>query len=362
MKLKLIGIAIIVAVAATACAPQRHVANLDSIIAPHDGEWFFEKETVGGNGRTCATCHRQKDAFSTRPATAQALFAASPTDPLFQPIDSDDGLGHDYSRLLTHATIRVKIPLKCQNIWLEDDPAATSVVLNRGIPELLNTPALDPNLMSDGRLSNLEQQASAAIHDHIDPSAEPDAQVAARIADYERSDKFFSSDLFRQFAHGGPAPELPAGNTPEEVRGRTHFLPHGLCGRCHGGPMLNTTTGGVFVTPGQQFQNIRTGELVPDQRINPPIRWHVVNDDGSDRVFNVFADPGRILVTCDRRDLTVFKIRSLWNVRNTAPYFHDNSAKTLEDVIAHYRQLFTSRQVPFTESDLADALAYLRLL
>ena len=68
--MKLISIASIVALAGMACAPQRHVANLDSIVAPHDGEWFFEKETVGGNGRTCATCHRQKDAFSTRPATA----------------------------------------------------------------------------------------------------------------------------------------------------------------------------------------------------------------------------------------------------------------------------------------------------
>ena len=68
------------------------------------------------------------------------------------------------------------------------------------------------------------------------------------------------------------------------------------------------------------------------------------------------------MITCQRGDLTHFKIRSLWNVKNTAPYFHDNSAKTLEDVMAHYKAFFALRKLPASEQELADMLAYLKLL
>ena len=36
----------------------------------------------------------------------------------------------------------------------------------------------------------------------------------------------------------------------------------------------------------------------------------------------------------------LFKIPPLWGVKDTAPYFHDNSAKTLEDVAEHYEFFF----------------------
>jgi hypothetical protein len=328
----------------------------------HEAIRLFERETFGGNGRTCSTCHAAEDGFSTTPAGAQERFAANPKGPLFQPADSDDGAGTQYRRLLAHATIGVTIPLTCPNIWLEDDPRATSVVLNRGIPELLNTPALDRNLMSDGRVPDLEHQALAAVQDHLSPRVRPSPPDVRRIAEHQVADAFFSSDVLRAFARGGPSPEVPAGRTPAEIRGRVHFLPTGLCGRCHSGPMLNTTTEASVLGAGKRFNNTRVGELVPEQKINPFIRWHVINDDGSHRVFSDFADPGRMLVTCQRADLTKFKIRSLWNVKNTAPYFHDNSAKTLEDVMAHYKAFFALRRLSVSEQELADMLAYLKLL
>lgn len=45
------------------------------------------------------------------------------------------------------------------------------------------------------------------------------------------------------------------------------------------------------------------------------------------------ADLGRYLVTKEDRDKHVFKVPSLRNVALTAPYFHDASAKTLEDAV-----------------------------
>jgi cytochrome c peroxidase len=45
------------------------------------------------------------------------------------------------------------------------------------------------------------------------------------------------------------------------------------------------------------------------------------------------SDLGRYLVTKDEEDRNVFKVPSLRNVAVTAPYFHDASAKTLEDAV-----------------------------
>jgi len=56
-----------------------------------------------------------------------------------------------------------------------------------------------------------------------------------------------------------------------------------------------------------------------------------------------------------------FKIPQLRGIKDTAPYFHDNSAKTLEDVMNHYARFFA----PFiilTEQDKADLVAYTKLL
>ncbi|VVN99829.1 cytochrome-c peroxidase [Pseudomonas fluorescens] len=45
------------------------------------------------------------------------------------------------------------------------------------------------------------------------------------------------------------------------------------------------------------------------------------------------SDLGRYLVTRDEEDRNVFKVPSLRNVAVTAPYFHDGSARTLEDAV-----------------------------
>jgi len=49
-----------------------------------------------------------------------------------------------------------------------------------------------------------------------------------------------------------------------------------------------------------------------------------------------FADPGRYRVTGVQSDLGAFRTPSLRNVAVTAPYMHDGSLATLEDVIDFY--------------------------
>jgi cytochrome c peroxidase len=89
-----------------------------------------------------------------------------------------------------------------------------------------------------------------------------------------------------------------------------------------------------------------------------------------DFIFNGGAplsspDPGRALITGDVNDFEAFKISPLRGIRRTAPYFHDNSAKTLEDVAAHYTRFFafvTNNGLQLTPQDEADIVAYMKLL
>jgi cytochrome c peroxidase len=351
------------------------------------GKHLFETETFGGNGRTCSTCHSAATG-TVSPEDAEARFAQSPDDPLFRHDGSDDFQGNGVSRMLKDATVLVEIPLP-ENVSLADDPSARSVVLRRGIPSTLNTPALDPVLMLDGRQPNLGEQALGAIHDHAQGVRGPSGKELERLAAFERTDAFFSSPALRAFARTGLVPALPAGVTASEQRGRRFFedvvdfadLKHGACAACHSGPMLNETNDFaqiVFGTPkGTRFQTIGVSELNAAQ--NPVHEYVFTSADGS-KVHLVSPDPGRALITGvapgddpTAENVNSFKTPSLWGVHATAPYFHDNSAKTLEDVAAHYNLFFSFTSDPdgagplppllsLTPQDQADMVAYMKLL
>jgi len=339
------------------------------------GKRLFERETFGGNGRTCLTCH-SSETGTVSPEDAQSRFAINPHDPLFVHDGSDDGKGNGATRMLADATVLVNVPLP-PNVRLADDPEARSVTLRRGIPTTLDTPALDPVLMLDGRHPDLDAQAVGAIRDHFQNTVEPTHRDLRRIAEFQQTARFFSSRELRRFARGGAAPELPEGNTESEKRGRLFFedVPFtspdqkaGSCAACHTGPMLNESSQFFpLLPPGTRFQNILVSEF--NAAGNPVRDFIFTNPDGSETVISS-PDPGRALITGDSSDLffdkvNAFKIPSLWGVHRTAPYFHDNSAKTLEDVAAHYARFFalaTNSNLILTEQDQADIVAYLKLL
>jgi len=53
-------------------------------------------------------------------------------------------------------------------------------------------------------------------------------------------------------------------------------------------------------------------------------------------LYTVYADTGRMRLTEKEVDRAVFKVPTLRNIAVTAPYMHDGSIKTLEEVIKHY--------------------------
>ena len=347
-----------------------------------EGRRLFDEETFQGNGRTCVTCHGvTSGTFS--PEAAQERLAADPGDPLFVGDGLDDGV-HGTTRITKRATVRIDIPLTSR-VRLANDPTATSVTFLRGTPTTRNTPSLQPIFMYDGRDSTLEGQALGAVHAHARNSVEPTPLQLQLIAEFQKtSPRFFSSLPLFLFAHGGPAPRLPKGVTASEKRGRAMFdnVPitagstRGLCAMCHSGPMLDVSNEfNIFLPiPGLRFfgvsvsernkLNLPTHEFIIDgieRIVSPDIGLCLTNQLPPDEFPPELFAPGGPLplsIACN-----LFKTPSLWGIRQTAPYFHDNSSMTLEEVAEQYTFMFKREAgIILTSQDEADIVAFLKLL
>ena len=404
-------------------APEQSAASNIKSHSPNDsphpvrdfleGKRLFERETFDGNGRTCLTCH-SRETGTVSPQDAQRRFVKDPSDPLFLHDGSDDNDGDGFgdgvhaTRMLDDATVLVRIQLH-PNVELKGHPEVREVTVRRGIPTTLNTPSLDPVLMLDGRQPTLEAQARGAIADHAQATRVVKQKEAELIAKFQRSALFFSSPAVAFFALTGHAPGLPKGHTASEKRGRLFFedrppdfsvsppnFKPGACAACHSGPMMNQTNQFLpsAVPPGTRFQSVLVSEF--NEAGNPVMDFvfrnqehdldPATNQDGTpDGIIEVSSpDPGRALITGRADDffpaplgsfdqLNAFKISSLRGVKRTAPYFHDNSARTLEDVVEHYRKFFLFVTDPdgpgpaqplivLNEQDKKDIVAFLRLL
>lgn len=88
--------------------------------------------------------------------------------------------------------------------------------------------------------------------------------------------------------------------TESEKRGKTIFFDKVNCGNCHHGHNLTN----------YEFANVGVHEK--------------------------YADRGRARITLDEKDDGKFRVPTLRNIALTAPYMHDGSIATLEEVIEHY--------------------------
>jgi cytochrome c peroxidase len=121
---------------------------------------------------------------------------------------------------------------------------------------------------------------------------------------------------------GGDAGAL----TPAEREGLRTFVVVG-CTACHSGTYVG----------GQMFQKVGLVEPWPD-----------------------LGDAGRYAVTGRRGDQFVFKVPSLRNVAQTAPYFHDGRVETLEDAVRHMARYQLGRELRAPDVDAI--VAWLRAL
>jgi len=350
------------------------------------GKLLFDDETFLGNGRTCATCHVGNDT-AINPAQIQTTFRLRPSDPLFRSLDSNDGHGTDYRLLLRDATFRIPFVLpdnvtvdeRDDNVFV-DANGRTVVVLRRGVPSVRNI-LFENELMYDGREgSDLAHQAISAVQTHAQPRRLPMQDEADAMAAFQRT--LFTRPSLARYARGAPPPELPEGNTDAQRRGRRFFeqSKRGLCAMCHSGPLLDTTN--AFNPIEAKDQRFAT-DLSSERNVNgyPVYTFHFAMPDGSVRTIKV-SDPGRPIITGNpcgddpaacfinpQSGASVFKIPSLWGIKNTAPYFHDGSAKDLPGLMVQYRDFFHVTAVgihdpsfEISAGDATDIIAFLELL
>lgn len=86
----------------------------------------------------------------------------------------------------------------------------------------------------------------------------------------------------------------------------------------------------------------------------------VMGDYFGDRGNITKADLGRFNVTGNEEDKFTFKVPGLRNVALTSPYFHDGSAKTLEEAVATMAKYQLDRELP--PKDLEQIVVFLKSL
>jgi mono/diheme cytochrome c family protein len=367
---------------------------------------------LGGNGRACADCHVPSENFQLSPAVARARFEAllakreynkNADDPLFRPVDADDfrqngDNASQYSNLVENALIRVTMPLP-PNVRLIDpttcpmaDPVLcqptgeTSVDLWRAVMPVNNvaitgpdgvapiwppTPRApimdtDPNganlqggYQHDARFGTLQEQARGALIAHAQVSIEPTIGMLDDLAAFQQT--LFSSPGVELLAnaiisHSMPFPDADPELNDLEQRGEAVF--NRACAQCHGSTLhpSGSTPETAFVRPLVRYHNILTAcprpttdGLAPcPSRLARNARIYRITLANGSFQFLTTSDPGRMLLTGQPADIGVMDVTQLRGISKTAPYFHNNSAATLEEVLDHYEAFFrnVARRLP----------------
>ena len=103
-----------------------------------------------------------------------------------------------------------------------------------------------------------------------------------------------------------------------------------------------------MVRPAVRYHNIQAGCPRPatDGFVPCPARlerntrtYRITRADGTEQTVTT-SDPGRLLLTGQPADVGMMDVTQLHGIGRTAPYFHNNSAATLEEVLDHYDAFF----------------------
>ncbi|WP_305045571.1 cytochrome-c peroxidase [Geoalkalibacter sp.] len=214
----------------------------------------------------------------------------------------------------------------------------------RNTQSLINVAYLN-RFLWDGRSYTLEQQAEGPIHSSFEMNLQLDYLVEKlrETPDYpERFQQAYGSEINRAVITTALADfqrTLIVRDTPfdrylegdeealsEEARqGMALFYGKAACQRCHSGPLLSD----------QKFHNLgvtETPELLndPQRRVTRHFFQVQMGLERGER------DPGRYAVTRNPAERGAFRTPPLRQVAQTAPYMHNGSLATLEEVIAFY--------------------------
>lgn len=182
----------------------------------------------------------------------------------------------------------------------------------RNAPALINR-AYGRLFFWDGRIITLEQQVLQPIQDPFEMNMtliEASARVGVSADDISQS---LASYVRSIFSGDAPFDRFINGDrwalTAEQQIGLQIFRAKGNCIACHVGPNFT------------------------DERLhNTGVAWQPPGDSGGGR----YLDEGHFAHSGEDADLGRFKTPTLREVSRTAPYMHDGSKVTLEEVVNFY--------------------------
>ncbi len=132
------------------------------------------------------------------------------------------------------------------------------------------------------------------------------------------------------------------------------------CTRCHSTFETGGQDGGAFGNSiGNSIGNFTSGGLAGEFR-TPDLPLYTLRQKAAPNAIRKTTDPGRALITGVWADVNKFKAPSLRGLAGHAPYFHNGSAATLEDVIDAYQA--AGFQFNFTPQERADIVKFLKSL
>ncbi len=284
-------------------------------------------------------------------------------------------------------------------------------------------PNLNGGFQLDGRIDTLQNQALAALRAHASITNDPPVKFLDDVAGFQSTQ--FSSESVKNLsvaitAGASPLPDPDPVLNALETAGKAVF--NRACAQCHGNlgghpsgstPILQGTQG--TPTAIVRYHDIATTCPRPVDTVSPPrfafaacspsqmknVRTYQITNSGVSPSGTACggaapqpacvtrlttSDPGRMLLTGFPQpggpgDIQHFDIPSVRGISRTAPYFHNNTAATLEEMLEHYKQFFKRVQVqnpaapllttqpgvtppvidrPFTDAEVPALLAYLR--
>lgn len=209
------------------------------------------------------------------------------------------------------------IPGKAYGDGLAQSPGAGGKPLERNTQTCLNV-GFFKSFFWDGRAKSLEEQALGPIESKVEMNQDLDeleaelATIPGYVTEFEEvfATKPNRDGIAKSLAafqrtlvtESSPFDRFLAGDkdalSAEAKRGLELFRGDAGCFECHNGPLLSD---GKFYRLGVSFK-----------------------------------DEGRFKITGNKEDRYRFRTPSLRNIAETAPYMHDGSQKTLEEVVTFY--------------------------
>ncbi len=127
--------------------------------------------------------------------------------------------------------------------------------------------------------------------------------------------------------------------TAQQVRGMETFASVG-CTACHSGPAFN----GPSMPLGEGFY----------------AKFPTFTDNAYVKKYDLMKDKGRYEVTKKKADMHMFRVPTLRNITDTAPYFHNGKVRDLDEAVRVMAKVQLNQDL--TDSQVADIVAFLGAL